>query len=80
MALEATGSVDAPVGHIARTIPLMPLSPPGGPVGGLVVASMTSGTLEDLLVMTIGGLAAYVSVINLPLRWEDRRGGQKTWE
>ena len=36
------------------------------------MASITSGTLEDLLVMTIGGLAAYVSVINLPLRCAGR--------
>ena len=40
----------------------------GGPAGGLLFASVTGGTLEDLLLMTIGGLAAYVSVINLPLR------------
>ncbi|GAX76842.1 hypothetical protein CEUSTIGMA_g4288.t1 [Chlamydomonas eustigma] len=40
----------------------------GGPVGGLLVSTLTGGTFEDLLILTIGGLVAYVSVINIPLR------------
>lgn len=40
----------------------------GGPVGGVLMSGLTGGTFEDLLMLTIGGLAAYVSVINLPLK------------
>ena len=45
-----------------------PFMLPGGPLGGLFFSGITEGTIEDLLVLTIGGLAAYISVINLPLR------------
>ena len=34
----------------------------------MVAASVMGDTLEDILVLTIGGLTSYVSVINLPLR------------
>ncbi|KAG1680578.1 hypothetical protein FOA52_015025 [Chlamydomonas sp. UWO 241] len=40
----------------------------GGPVGGLLFASFTPNALEDLLFMAVGGLATYLSVLNLPLR------------
>ena len=40
----------------------------GGPFGGLLFASATPNALEDLLLLTIGTMAAYVSILNLPLR------------
>lgn len=43
----------------------------GGPMGGLLFAAQTANGLEDLLFFTIGGLAAYVSILNLPLRRAD---------
>ena len=43
----------------------------GGPIGGLLFAAQTANGLEDLLFFTIGGLAAYVSILNLPLRRAD---------
>lgn len=35
---------------------------------GLLAASMLHNTVEDLLALTVAGLASYVAVLNLPLR------------
>lgn len=40
----------------------------GAPAAGLVATSIISNTLEDFLVMGMASLAAYASVLNLPLR------------
>jgi len=40
----------------------------GGPLGGLLAAQVITNTLEDLLVVAVGGLASYIAVLNLPLR------------
>lgn len=40
----------------------------GGPLAGMLVAGVTPNALEDLLFLTVGGLASYASVLNLPLR------------
>jgi hypothetical protein len=38
---------------------------------GLLAASWFKGTLEDLLALTVAGLASYVAVLNLPLKRSD---------
>lgn len=35
---------------------------------GLLAANMLHNSLEDLLALTIAGLASYVAVLNLPLK------------
>ncbi|KAF5829049.1 hypothetical protein DUNSADRAFT_16642 [Dunaliella salina] len=46
----------------------------GAPAAGLVATSIISNTLEDFLVMGMASLAAYASVLNLPLRRAEIKG------
>jgi len=46
----------------------------GAPAAGLVATSIISNTLEDFLVMGMAGMAAYASVLNLPLRRAEIKG------
>ncbi|WIA16861.1 hypothetical protein OEZ85_013792 [Tetradesmus obliquus] len=41
---------------------------------GLLAASWLKGGLEDLLALTVAGLASYVAVLNLPLKRADIKG------
>jgi hypothetical protein len=41
---------------------------------GLLAAGWFKGTLEDLLALTVAGLASYVAVLNLPLKRSDIKG------
>lgn len=41
---------------------------------GLLTASLIGNTLEDILALTVAGLASYVAVLNLPLKRSEIKG------